>query len=83
MGRLAKPTSVIDANKTASLATLYPDHAKALRKSELVTKELPTLEEMLKEVEAKAGKIKSPERARQLRLQKNLLFYQSLQCMEK
>ena len=47
---------------------------EALKKAELVTRELPTLEEIPKQVEAKASKNKSLERARQLRLHKISFF---------
>ena len=67
MSRLAKLTSVTEANKTTSLGELYPKHEEALRKAKLVSKELPTLDEMLKQVEAKKSTKPSLERARQQR----------------
>ena len=67
MSMLAKLATVTDANKAWSLEFLYPKYVEALRKTELVTKGLPTLGEILEEVEFKVKNENSPLQARQLR----------------
>ena len=67
MGRMAKLTSKTETNKGKKLNLLYPAHAEALRKAELVANKFPTLEEMKREIKAKTLTKISPEKASQLK----------------
>ena len=57
--RLASLTTVTNENKNSTLEQLYPKHFEALKKANLITSKVPTLEEELSKIEKPSDALKN------------------------
>eukprot|EP00957_Ditylum_brightwellii_P094164 7169005-Ditylum_brightwellii.AAC.1 len=72
MGRL---TSITDENRNMTITSLYPTHAAALQKANLLSKKIPTIHELYDQELARREKQKLKEEEKETRKNEQRIYF--------